>query len=401
MEQTKKVLWISLNAPYDKVDHAGGQVHNYYLKKLNESGKADIKLISFCHPTELPKLDLDQYGIDATIFPQENRGIKHLLWGIVHLETRYNPWNRYAGITYNFFEIKIRKAIGQLLSEGYSPDIIILQWTQMVLLIHYLKKCFPKARFICIEEDVTFLGFERSLKVKPTWIKKIRASKMKRIEVAALNVADQIICSNKKDIMLLDKENINTPRWSWCPYYNNMADAVRKQPNNDILFFGAMNRRANWESAIWFIENVFNKIENQALRFVILGSKPPQELLKYKNSRILIPGYVDDVKPFFEQSLCLVVPLQLGAGIKIKVLEGMSSGIPVLANNIGIEGIPAENMEEYIHCESPDDFQKAISFLSDNPDKAKEIGEKGRTFVCGGFNYVNDTDRFVNLISEL
>lgn len=401
MEQKKKVLWISLNAPYDKVDHAGGQVHNYYLKKLNESGKTDIKLISFCHPSELSKLDLDQYGIDATIFPQENKGIKHLLWGVVHLETRYNPWNRYAGITYNFVEIKIRRIVSELLSKGYSPDVIILQWTQIVLLIHYLKKCFPKSKFVCIEEDVTYLGLERSLKMKPSWMKKMRASKMKRIEVAALNAADQIICSNKKDIKLLDKEKINTRRWSWCPYYNTMSDVNRKQLNSDVLFFGAMNREANWRSAIWFIENVFNKIENLTQRLIILGSNPPHELLKYKNERILIPGYVEDVKPFFANSLCLVVPLQLGAGIKIKVLEGMSSGIPVLANNIGIEGIPAENMKEYIYCESPDDFRNALSFILANPEKAKEIGEKGRKFVCSKFNYANDTEKFINLISEL
>ena len=232
----KKVLWISLNAPYDKVDHAGGQVHNYYLKKLHATGKADLKLISFCHPSEVPKLDLEQYGINATIFPQETKGLKHVMWGILHLETRYNPWNRYAGITYNFFEIKLHKKIKQMLREGYQPDIVVLQWTQMVLFIHYLKKCFPKAKFICIEEDVTFLGFQRIAETQPTWLNRLRYRKMKQIEIAALNAADQIICSNKKDAILLDNEDVKTSRWSWCPYYNSMTDVERTKGNRDILF---------------------------------------------------------------------------------------------------------------------------------------------------------------------
>lgn len=401
MINEKNVLWISLNAPYDKVDHAGGQVHNYYLKKLHRSGKFNIKLISFCHPSEIDKLDLDDYGIDATIFPQENKGIKHILWGIMHLETRYNPWNRYAGITYNFFEVKLRQEIKKLICEGYKPDIVILQWTQMVLFIHYLKKCFPNAKFICIEEDVTFLGIQRFTELKPTWSNKKRYKTIKRIEIDALNTADYIICSNKKDMRLLDHENIKTPRWSWCPYFYNMRNVVRKNRNHDILFFGAMSREANWKSAIWFIEKVFQKIKDQSIRFVILGSKPPQELIKYKSNRILITGFVDNVEPYFQDSMCMVVPLQLGAGIKIKTLEGLSSGIPVLANSIGIEGIPAEHMQEYLRCESPDDFLNALNFVLQNEDKAKQIGENGKAFVNRNFNFEKDTARFIDLVSRL
>lgn len=397
----KKVLWISLNAPYDKVDHAGGQVHNYYLKQLHSCGYTDIKLITFCHPSELPKLDLDKYGIDATVFPQENTGIKHLFWGVLNLETRYNPWNRYAGITFNFFEVKLKQEINRLCKEGYQPDVVILQWTQMVFFIHYLKKVFPKAKFICIEEDVTFLGYQRKYEVaeKNKALFKLRYNRMKEIELSALQQADQIICSNKKDEVLLKNENLTVPIWSWCPYYNNMIDIKRKCNTRDILFFGAMNREANWKSAIWFIDNVFVNLNN--VRFIVLGSKPPRELMTYASNKIIIPGYVDDIFPYFASSMCLVVPLQMGAGIKIKVLEGMSSGIPVLSNSIGIEGIPAKNGFEYLHCENAQDFKKTIKDICDKNIDAETIGKRGKEFLKEKFDFVSDTSKFIDMIINI
>lgn len=397
----KEVLWISLTAPYDKVDHAGGQVHNYYLKKLHKSGKAHIKLISFCHPSELSKLDVKEYGIEATIFPQETKGLKHVLWGIAHIETRYNPLNRYAGLTFNFFEIKLRKEVALLRNMGYVPDVIILQWTQMVLFAPWLRRTFPTAKVICIEEDVTYLSYERIMKNKPTWFNKVRYKKMKKTELASLGVANEIICSNKKDLKLLDNENLDTKRTSWCPYYNNMQGIERNNINSDIIFFGAMNREANWKSAVWFIENVFNKLDNRNVRFVVVGSKPPKELLEYRSERIIVTGYVDSIEPYFEHAMCMVVPLQMGAGIKIKVLEGLSSGIPVLANSIGIEGIPADNMKEYIHCESAQDFENGIEFILNNRDRAEAIGRNGKKFASDEFDYNQSTKMFIDLIDNL
>ena len=58
--------------------------------------------------------------------------------------------------------------------------------------------------------------------------------------------------------------------------------------------------------------------------------------------------------------MCLVAPLVLGAGIKVKILEALSSGIPVITNDIGIEGIPAQSGCEYIHCIKPEEYAKAI-----------------------------------------
>ena len=137
---------------------------------------------------------------------------------------------------------------------------------------------------------------------------------------------------------------MNEEKIQWLvPYYSNMSGCARKSNNRDILFFGAMSRPENYLSAIWFIENVMPLLNDLDVRFVIVGSKPPEELKRFKSDRIVITGFVNDTLPYFESSMCLVAPLVLGAGIKVKILEAMSSGIPVLTNDIGIEGIEIED----------------------------------------------------------
>ena len=76
-----------------------------------------------------------------------------------------------------------------------------------------------------------------------------------------------------------------------------------------------------------------------------------------------------------------------GAGIKIKVLEAMSAGIPVLTNEIGIEGIPAVDGHDYLHCESNEDFVHGIQALMGNMALAYKIGNNSRQLCEKEFNY--------------
>ena len=69
----------------------------------------------------------------------------------------------------------------------------------------------------------------------------------------------------------------------------------------------------------------------------------------------------------------------------------MSTGVPVLTNAIGIEGIPAKNKIEYLHCESPEDYISSISELANNYEMQKSLSENARDFISRNFNYQNDS----------
>ena len=176
---------------------------------------------------------------------------------------------------------------------------------------------------------------------------------------------------NEKDKKLLMENNVPEEKIHvLTAYFHNMSHIKREQVNHDILFWGAMYRQENYEAAIRFIDNVMSLLEDTDVRFIVAGNRPPKELQIRSNDRVIVTGFIEDETPYFANSLCFVSPLLTGAGIKVKVIEDLSAGIPILTNSIGIEGIPAEDGVSYFHCETAQDYAYFIKkFLNGEIEK--------------------------------
>lgn len=380
-----KVLWISLNAAYDSVAHAGGKTENYYqkgLKKFND----DLRVLSFALESERQKMDLDKYNIDNEIKYYPDNGSRIMKMIDIYKYTR--------------------KAIKRYKNEGYKPDIIILQWTQIAFLIKYIKRYYPNAKYIVVEEDVTFLAYKRFTDYQSNPLKKLMYKLMyvtiKHLELKSIRESDKTICSNQKDAKLLLNEGISADKaTNWIPYYQDLSGTEYLGSENNILFYGAMGRPENQISAIWFIEKVMPLLKDYPVRFLVIGGGAKAELKAFESDNIKILGYVEDLEPYFSKALCLAAPLQLGAGIKVKVLECMSAGLPVVTNEIGIEGIYAENGKEYLHAETPEEYAMAIKELISGEKDRKQISEAERAFLKREFNLDANLRMFEQLINEL
>ncbi len=399
----KQILWISASVPYDDVPHAGGKIHNYYLKYAQMHSEHNIQLITFYWQNELEKVDLKEYGINGIL-------LKRAIWGfpriLFNLESFFNPYNRYAGIDQNYTIYQLKKVLKELKKKSYVPDIIILHWTEMLVLIPEVKKFFPNAKVIGVEEDVKFLSFERLYKREKRWLKKylryVKYRKLYHIEKNACNRAEKIILNNIKDYNLLRLNGVSEQKlFVWQPFFENKSEIPYIGDENVIIFYGAMSREENWKSAIWFIENVFYKLKNQLIQFYVIGASPVQQLLKYESGCIHIKGFVDDIGQYFSHSMCFVAPLLIGAGIKIKILEAMSAGLPVLTNSIGIEGIPAIAGEDYIHCESAEEYIKAIEELETSAKFRQEISINEKKFIKENFDLERSAQKFLDLLNAM
>ena len=143
----KKMLWISLNVPYDTVNHAGGKSHNFYIKYFQRSKEFEIHLISFMYSNERINIDLDKYGIDNTLIEISDKKMKTFFRKIINIESTLNPFSKYVGIIPNFQRIHIQNTLKKF-AKGYDPDIIIVQWTQMIVFMPLIKKLFPSSIII-------------------------------------------------------------------------------------------------------------------------------------------------------------------------------------------------------------------------------------------------------------
>lgn len=403
--QLPKLLWISLFAPYDGVPHASGKIQNFYLKSLKNSNTFDIRMITFGEEEEVNKIDLDKWDIPYDLIIYQRKGIIAYILKWIDRLSKICIYNRYAGLTSRFIYRGINKKLKRLKTEDYKPDIVVLDWTEILFLMKDVKKIFPDVKIVSIEEDVTFLGYERKVNHANSFMKKnffaAKGKQIKKTELKHLRDSDLCITNNYKDQTLIEDNIRATNIWTWTPYFQSMIHLRRKTPNKNLLFYGAMFRPENWKSALWFIENVFALIEDKEVKFIIVGNKPPQDILKYQSERIQVLGFMEDISVVFDKSLCLVAPLVLGAGVKIKVLEGMSSGIPVLTNEIGIEGISARDGVEYFHCVEPEDYLNVIQQLLEQKIDYKDVEVKAKAFIKRNYNFDADANIFKNKLSSL
>lgn len=389
-----KILVISHSAPFDKAGSAGEKTHNYYLKAFNNEVDFNVRLISFCPDKDSSKLDLETYGIENKICIESYKKInllKRKVKRAVGLITK--PNDKYA----NFISQKRRKFLLETLYDwkknGYFPDCIILEWTHIILLVDDIKKIYPEIPVVASSHDVSYMGALRRYEYETNKLIKIfrrrQYQNLKKREITSLSKCDLIVPQNQNDINIL--QGINQLQKSKflriVPYYDNYSYIVRKPKSNMIVFFGNMGRPENYLSVKWFIENVFNNIETN-YHFVIIGGNPPEFIKKYESDRIHVTGFipVKEIDQYFSICTCMVVPLKLGSGIKVKVLEAFSAGIPVLTNHIGNEGISAEDKKQYLHCETAMDFITTLNSIYAGDIKTEEIGNNGRLYLNSQFN---------------
>ena len=168
-----------------------------------------------------------------------------------------------------------------------------------------------------------------------------------------------------------------------------------------MLFYGAMNRIENEISAEWFIKNVMPEIKDTGAKYVIVGNKPSDELKKYESDNVIITGFVQDIQPYFSSAMCLAAPIQAGAGVKVKILEAMAMGVPVLTNNIGIEGIEVDDGIHYYHCETPEDYNGKIRYIIQNRDEAEKVAQNALKFINDNYNLKNSFKEYSEKIYSL
>lgn len=396
------ILWISACVPYDKVPHAGGKIENFYIKGLKN--ELPVELVTFADSAEMPDVDLREYGIKADIYLFPEWGLRKIIFGVANRLRRYNPFSKKIMLS-PFQELCIKKNLIERSKKMKKPSVIIIEWTQMIMLSSWIKILFPDVPIIAIEEDVSFLSYERRYLNENNRFMKLYKKKqyltLRKSELEQLSISDFIIVNNYKDYNLLIENNINKNKlWTWTPYFQSMIDLDYIGDSKDVLFYGAMNRYENYASAIWFIENVLPKVD-VSVRLVILGGNPHASLKKYAGERVVITGFVDDIQPYFQHSLCLVAPLVLGAGVKIKIIESLSAGLPILTNDIGIEGIPAENRKTYFHCDSPEDYVKIIHFLLKNADKKMQMSMAEKNLVKEIYDCDKSLKEFIKKVKSI
>ena len=158
---------------------------------------------------------------------------------------------------------------------------------------------------------------------------------------------------------------------------------VRKDPQEQaVIYTGGMNMFANKDAVLHLIDDIWPQVKAKIpdAIFYVIGQNPPEELLKIsrKDHSIRVLGYVDDIRPYVAKAAIYVVPLRVGGGTRLKVLDALAQGKAIVSTTVGCEGIEVTNGLN-IHIEDNDDnFSSRIVELLNNPSRREELGSEAR-----------------------
>ena len=161
----------------------------------------------------------------------------------------------------------------------------------------------------------------------------------------------------------------------------------RSPEKNRIVAIGSLDWQPNEEGLIWFIDNVWprilTRINNPTLQ--IVGRNPSSRLLKKSNSSIDIFGSVPDVRVYASKAAVFIVPLFSGGGTRLKVLEAMAMGIPIVSTEKGAEGIDYDNGDNILIARTVEEFAAGVVTICNNESFAKSISANATVLVTNKY----------------
>ena len=159
----------------------------------------------------------------------------------------------------------------------------------------------------------------------------------------------------------------------------------REPMARDVLSMATMMWPPNVDGVMWFANEIWPLVQPSApdSRFFVVGQRPVAEVraLPAQNPTIQVTGYVPETTPYIAQAACLVVPLRSGGGMRVKILEALARGIPIVSTTIGYEGIDLIPGEHLLVADTPAAFAAAVTKLIDNPAFGAQLAAAGRRRV--------------------
>jgi glycosyltransferase involved in cell wall biosynthesis len=208
--------------------------------------------------------------------------------------------------------------------------------------------------------------------------------KLRKEELATYGTADGVFLCSKDDEQRLLKEVPGVPTAVipnaadveyYCP-----ASAYPQPDGRTIVYFGLLSTIPNVDAVGYFVREVWPHIaeKHPEARFKIIGGRAPLSLLELAGPRVEFTGYVTDLRPHLAEAAAVVVPLRLGGGTRLKIVEAMAMGKAIVSTTLGAEGIKAIAQRDILIADQPTTFAHAVSRLLTDPVLAARIGQSAR-----------------------
>jgi hypothetical protein len=209
-------------------------------------------------------------------------------------------------------------------------------------------------------------------------------------ELALMRKVDAVLSYNESEHAVIASHNLRTDNIFKCPWvvpaHGHQTPFARRE---GIAYLGGYRHLPNVEAVEFFVEKVMPllRAKGRNIKFHIFGSHPPKEFERFDADDIVVEGYVETLDEVFEKCRVFVVPLLSGAGIKGKVLEAMSWGVPSVLSPVAAEATGLTNGISAMIAEEPEEWVEAILDLYDDEKKWQLLSDNALTVARNNYSF--------------
>lgn len=270
-----------------------------------------------------------------------------------------------------------------LLKEGKYEFALIEFWDVAEYYLPIIRKYSPETKIIIDTVDIHFVRNLREAEVKKNDALKKEALLNKEREISIYKKADRLWVVTEEDKKAI-KDYINQVPIDIIPNIHSSAEKEKNyEDSSDLLFVGNFNHPPNHDAIKYFCREIFPFIlkELPEIKLYIIGNNPSQDILSLSSENIIVTGYVKDISPYLQKARVSVNPIRYGAGMKGKIGEALSWGLPVVTTTIGAEGMDLTDGIDALIADSPGDFANKVVNLYKDKNLWEKLSKNGKKKV--------------------
>ncbi|MGC8861608.1 MAG: glycosyltransferase family 4 protein [Armatimonadota bacterium] len=282
-----------------------------------------------------------------------------------------------------------REMLGRVrqLIEDFGPDVIHIDHLQMAQFVDF----HGPYRTVLDQHNVESMIIKRIAETDSSPLMRVYAKlewpKLLRWELDVCRRADLVLTVSDEDAATLLRFDSSLGNFASVPIgidVDSTPVVARNPGSTNILFLGTMYWPPNIDSVLYFCREILPMVRTKlpGCTFTVAGQRPPRAIQRLAGEPgVRVMGYVSDASVLAADCGVFVVPLRSGSGVRVKILNAMAMGLPVVSTSIGAEGLAGRHREHLLIADNPADFAEAVVDVLTNPSLAGELARRARELV--------------------
>jgi polysaccharide biosynthesis protein PslH len=363
------------------------------------SADHEVTLLSYAEPSEMSQVaSLPDFCRDVRLVPTRSDGP-------IIRRARQVRWtaSRTPFHAREFHGARMQAALDALLAERRF-DIIQVELLQMT--------CFrlrTDAKVVLDEHNVEYELLRRMNQGERSAVRRahhrLEERKVRHFERHSWGRVDGVAVTSRREELLVRQDAPATP----TAIVPNCVDLDYFSSNRDeaeegrLVFTGLLTYRPNLDAALHLVDDILPRVRQRhpSATLTIVGAGRDSDLHALRRPGVTVTGWVSDVRPFLQRASVIVAPLRIGAGTRLKVVEGLAMAKPMVSTAIGCEGIDVRTGEHLLIADAPDDFADAVVLLLRDRALGRRLGDAGHRLARDHYSWNAAAEQLSGLYERL